>query len=364
MDISVIIPFHSNRLLLYLCLESIRRTISNDIEILVVINNRQLSELPNLTGFGNLRSIYIPEDLGYSKAINIGAVEASGDYLVFCDADTVATSGWMEAHMERHEESESIGLTSSKLIDAYSGRLLDFGIGRTPYNHFHPFRGSSVSNVLAGVDRPVQMACSANMMISKRLFIELGMFDEKLTLFYQDLDLCLRLKDVGKECWALSRACFFHKRGNASKLHTAIQVDERGYYTAKNLNRLENDLSTYFDLSFQEFHKYNPRSLEYTLVDLSTLQNFIYFDQVSRKLAIAESMRIPSQIRDNPSISLLEAVGIEIFRSKRPLAFFVDTYLSLVHNALWFIGRGNDRDLVIDRHANVYRLCDIISRIC
>jgi GT2 family glycosyltransferase len=362
MQTSIIVPFHSNELLLRLCLAALIRTTSAiESEIIVVLNNRNPGALPKLRASRKMRPLYFEDDLGYSRAANLGAQEAKGDYLAFCDSDTLPFPGWVEGHLSKHGESRATGITSAKILSAHTGRLLDFGIGRTPYNHFHPFRGSKPDNQLAGHDRRVQMACSANMMISRQIFFELGMFDENLVHFYQDVDLCLRLKDLGRECHVLASSVAFHKGRFGSKPRPALQADERGYYTAKNIERFQSDFELYLTLTLESFGRNYTLAREYLLIDLSTINNSIFLPFLGKKFHIADTVRCPQVIRDSESICLLGSLSHNVIQSRWPLLFFVDSFLSLRHNSLWLVSRSNMSDLVIDRHANVSRFTDIVS---
>lgn len=361
MNISIIVPFHSNELLFYMCLASLKRTVPQGVEIILVLNNEDQSQLPRVRASKNIRPIYVEENLGYSRAINLGASEARGNYLVFCDSDTFVLPGWLEAHARHHQKFRRTGITSGKIISSRTGRLLDFGIGRTFYNHFHPFRHASAESEWATRDHRVQMACSANMMISKETFFEVGMLDEKLVYFYQDVDLSLRLKDIGRECWVIAGAEVFHKGAFASRSRPAVQVDERGYYTAKNVTRLEADFDHYLDLSVSAFRRAQKFAQEYHLVNLATVHQSTILETLSAHLRFAGRTSFNLSKRDTEAICLLESLDAPLLRSRSPLIFFVDTLLSLRHNALWATCRQGRYDLAVDRHANVCLFDDLVA---
>ena len=56
-----------------------------------------------------LSVIDVPATRGASYARNVGAREAKGDFLLFCDADDVATSGWVEAMAEAAVHADLAG---------------------------------------------------------------------------------------------------------------------------------------------------------------------------------------------------------------------------------------------------------------
>lgn len=360
MRYSIVVPCHEDSASFRLCLAALKKTIPSDAEIVAVLNNEDKSRLPRLKSTKSLKVVYAGEKLGYSRAINLGVRESVGAYLVLCDSDTFMRPGWLEAHAIVHAKTESIGITSSKLVCSKTGRIQEFGIGRTFYNHFHPFRGLPPDHALVSIDRRVQMACSACMMISRDLFLALEMLDENLSVFYQDIDLCLRLKELDKECWVLTDSVGFHKGGNAKSTATATQVDERGYFTSKNASRLEQDFDRYMSLSFAHFLSRSPLSKDYCLVDLSTLSRHTVDESLRNRLHVSERKKYNVSGRDLPSISLLENLRFDILKLKIPLVIFTDVFASLRWNTLWLRARDRDDDLVIDRHANIQSLRDIV----
>src|ERR1700749_304989 len=88
MEYSIIIPFHSNEMYRQLCLNTLVKTIPETVEIIVVVNNNQDAP-PDYLQNKRFRVLISPQNLGYSKAINLGAEAAFGKYLIFSDADTV-----------------------------------------------------------------------------------------------------------------------------------------------------------------------------------------------------------------------------------------------------------------------------------
>lgn len=94
MKYSIIIPYHSNRNLLNTCIQAVTRTIPKDVEIIIVANNDNPEEL-GLHMQGQCRVIEVNRSLYYPRAVNLGAQEARGEYIVLMDADIcVRRAGW------------------------------------------------------------------------------------------------------------------------------------------------------------------------------------------------------------------------------------------------------------------------------
>jgi len=357
MEYSVIIPYHSNETYLQLCLSTLTGTIPETVEIIVVVNNNQ-GILPSQLEDKRFTVLTSPQNLGYSKAINLGAEAASGKYLIFSDADTVyLDADWFNNLTAFYTSGDQIGIASSKLIDPASDRIIDFGMGLSKYNNIHPFKDRPIDFKPALINRQVQMACSANLIIEKELFFNLGKLDTDLVNFYQDNDLCLKVREVGKECWVVANSIVYHKGSSTSVNRLPYRADIKGYYVARNFHRMKIDGDVYFEINFHSLEKTLQKKIssgKYLLIDLSTVADGDWFQQViSQYLEIYLTYEFKYIERDVSHIPLVDALGINIIQTTVPIIYFVDRYISLNGNALWTRLRDCSQDLVIDRNMNI-----------
>jgi len=360
MDLSVIIPFHSDKASLDICLRTLLPTLPVEAEVIVVVNNTDEAAVSFNFDENRLRILRFRESLGYSRSINIGAKAAKGRYLAFSDVDTSYTGGWLQAHLKLHRENLDVGITSSKLIEPRLGRIADFGIGLTRYSHFHPFFDRPHDFPLTLMNRRVQMACSASMLISRDLFLAVGGLDEELVDFYQDVDLCLRLKDFKKQCWVVPDAIVFHKGKSAQSSRLTYQIDVRGLYFAKNFARMEVDIKDHLTEGIDWFFSRSRIERDYVLVDLTTIADReFYYAIIKERFPIADVYRCPQLERDAPDICLLSIAGGNLTTLRAPLLFLVDRHTALARNALWSKLRQSSADVIVDRHANVASFNDL-----
>jgi GT2 family glycosyltransferase len=170
---SVIVTFHQNGALLRLCLERLERAMPASAELIVVMNNADVRELA-VPLPGRARVLEVPCNLGYAAAANLGAREARGRRLTFVDHDIVVAPGWFEALAELHESIAGPTLTGCKICDPQTLRVLDFGIGFTPFNAPHPHMDQPQHSALVAQNRQVQALCTAVCMIDRSTFEDLG----------------------------------------------------------------------------------------------------------------------------------------------------------------------------------------------
>ena len=113
---SVIVPFHSNLNLLTVCINALSKVLDfSESEIIIVDNNIEGSQIaPELEIDKKCKIISKAENLMYPRAINLGAANASGDYLIFCDADTCVAKNF---HKLLVKELETDGIYGDITLD-------------------------------------------------------------------------------------------------------------------------------------------------------------------------------------------------------------------------------------------------------
>jgi GT2 family glycosyltransferase len=205
--VSIIIPTKDQLKILKNCIESIkRRTTYKNYELILVDNNstdpESLEYIHNL----DLFVLNYNEDFNFSKINNFATRHANGDYLVFLNNDTeVISPDWIQALLE-HAQRPEVGAVGCKLLYPdksiqHAGVILGLspdpmtGVAGHIFNRFsyedHGYFG------LINVIRNYSAVTAAAMMIRKDLFEKVGGFNEDLAVCYNDVDLCLRLRENG-----------------------------------------------------------------------------------------------------------------------------------------------------------------------
>jgi GT2 family glycosyltransferase len=221
--VSLVIPTALAGGLLHRCLESIHlRTSYPNLEVVIVDSSGGGLQADNTILDGVRHTVVrYRGDFNYSRAINLGAAEARGDYLVFLNDDTEARAeDWLERMLE-HAQLPGVGVVGAKLLFP-DRRIQHGGVNVIPQasgaNHLfallpgdHPgYRG------LLELTRNVSAVTGACMMMPTALFGELGGFDEGQRMEYGDTDICLRAVEKGRRVVWTPRAVLWHHE-NASR---------------------------------------------------------------------------------------------------------------------------------------------------
>jgi len=202
-QVSVIIPVYNRSDLTRQCLDSIFKIGSSvDFEVIVVNNDSQDDTRQVLKDFEDrIRVLHFNENLGFSIANNRAADVALGEYLLMLNNDTVVTTGWIEALLTCQKEV-SADLVGARLL--YPNMSLQHG-GIALYPHDGKphalYAGLSSSDPhfekLTGVRRRFQIVTAACWLVTKEMWEKLSGFDEDFVNGYEDVDLCLRVNEVG-----------------------------------------------------------------------------------------------------------------------------------------------------------------------
>jgi GT2 family glycosyltransferase len=199
--VSIIIPCRDD-LLLRDCLRSIaEKTMYPRYEIIIVDNGSTMREMKEFLASLKYPVIPFPEPFNFSRINNLAVRHAKGNHLIFLNSDTrVISPDWITALLEFTQQRE-IGITGAKLYYP-DGRIQHAGVilglhGVASHSHRN-FNGSSRGyfNALF-VTRNCSAVTAACMMIRREVFELVGGFDEQIAVSYNDVDLCLRVREAG-----------------------------------------------------------------------------------------------------------------------------------------------------------------------
>jgi GT2 family glycosyltransferase len=226
--LSVIIVNHRSEAILNDCLLSIDRSDHQPrMEIIVVDNPPDVSAAPKI----KLRNVVVKrmavkQRIGFAAACNLGADKAVGDYLLFLNPDVKLKKTAIDRLYSTLKSSREVGIVTGRLTNADGSFQPSCRRFPRPANLFFS-RGFFLHRwfkVREGVytlpDYPeittVEAAAAAMMMIPKKLFDQLGGFDESFFLYMEDTDLCYRLAGKGYKILYVPGAEAVHLWGHST----------------------------------------------------------------------------------------------------------------------------------------------------
>ncbi|MCP5462732.1 MAG: glycosyltransferase family 2 protein [bacterium] len=238
MNISIIIVNFNTIELLKRCLTSIKRYAGiTGYEIIVVDNNSNDGSSAMVQHeFPEVRLIASKENLGFVGGNNLAAKSAQGKYLLLLNSDTELTEEGLSGIYEFAEHRHDAGLVGGKMLNAdgsvqYSCRkfptLLSEFINQTfcLIKYFNPF---ATSHKMMKFDynsiQAVDWVSGAYMLLKKDLASSIGLFNPHIFMFFEDTDLCKRIRKTGREIYFYPSSTIYHFHGMSSKKNISRSI--------------------------------------------------------------------------------------------------------------------------------------------
>ena len=237
---SIIIPTRDRSDLLERCLETVWATTASarsdgcELEILVVDNGSLESETQALLKRWRERIQVLQSDepFNWSRLNNKAAAIAKGELLLFLNNDIEAIGqGWFEA-MAAQAMRPRVGAVGALLL--YPDGTIQHGGVVLGLNHAvdHAYRNLRPNHAVhRGRSRLLSgwgAVTGACLMLRKELLVRVGGLDEGLPVEYNDVDLCLRLTQLGYHCVMPPEAVLMHYECQ-SRNHKSSQTALPGF---------------------------------------------------------------------------------------------------------------------------------------
>lgn len=153
--------------------------------------------------YSNIKIVdYKNKKFNFSKACNLGAKNASGEYLLFLNNDTeVISNNWIQSMLE-FAQRDNVGVVGGKLLFP-DDTIQHAGVVLSERDiAFHPFYGTNpivdiFTYIYSANIRNVSAVTGACMMVSRSKFDGVGGFDEELRITYNDVDFSLKMIKAG-----------------------------------------------------------------------------------------------------------------------------------------------------------------------
>jgi len=211
MQVSFIIPLYNCLPLTQAMLASLRDTLPPGLAHEVIFVDDGSTDgtrdwLKNLTP--PCRALLNEKNLGFAGACNRGAATATGEFLFFLNNDLVLLPRWLEP-MLAVLRSGRAGLVGNVQLDFATGAVDHTGIFFNPKGKPAHDTAQPLLSRLTGV-RPVTALTGACFGIRRQLWSSLGGFDAGFVNSGEDIDLCLRARQAGRENYVALRSVVRH----------------------------------------------------------------------------------------------------------------------------------------------------------
>lgn len=256
MDVSVIIVNYKTSELIADCVKSIiKETQGISYEVIIADNNSEpdfkekISQAINDDKKEIFKFLPLQENIGFGRANNEGLKIASGRNIFFLNPDTVLLNNAIKIlsdFLDHHKEAGACGgnLYSEDLNPAYSFKRLLPGLLETidelANNFFQKwiYKENRIHNFI-GKPLKVGFITGADLMVKKDVLEKTDVFSPAFFMYYEETDLCWRIKHAGWKIFSVPQAKIQHLE---SKSFTSTEAFESEHKT----KMLETSRKLYF----------------------------------------------------------------------------------------------------------------------
>ena len=212
---------------LQICLESINKIMTADFELtqVVIVDNASTDESLKGSKYMNLpfRFVNNSNNRGFATACNQGALGSTADFLLFLNPDTILFDNSLSkpiAFMQLPTSSD-VGIVGIQLVDENShiarscSRFPSAGIIITQALGLNRLPGlKHLSQAMIEWDhtstRQVDQVIGAFFLVRRSVFVSLNGFDERFFVYFEEVDLSLRARQMGWRSVYLTDSQAFH----------------------------------------------------------------------------------------------------------------------------------------------------------
>lgn len=200
------------------CLNSIYKDDKNS-KVKVLFNNTTDNSIQLIKKNYPKTEIYTTKErLGFAEASNYLAKKSRAKYIIFLNNDAVVEKDWKKELVKTIKRNEGCIAVQSKIRSYYKREYFENAgaAGGFIDKYGYPFcRGRIFETVEKDKgqyndERRIFWGCGVSLLVERKTFMNLGMFDESFFMYAEELDFCWRANNKGKEIWYSPKSVVYH----------------------------------------------------------------------------------------------------------------------------------------------------------
>jgi len=253
-EISIIIINYNTADLTFDCIQSINKFENNkSIEFIIVDNASKKEDFDNLqlklSNFDSVKIIRSKINLGFAAGNMLGYQYANGNYIAFINSDVLFTSPVLNQLKKFILENPDAGVCGPQILNANLEET-------TSFRHFEGLRYKLFGKKLLEATSPnkpsmrkkykepisVDFIIGSFMFFNLEAFKKIGGFDCNTFLYYEETDVCFRLKKMGYKTYFIPTLRYIHLEGKSSTVNLNLKLEHLIsylYITRKNFGFLK-----------------------------------------------------------------------------------------------------------------------------
>ena len=208
MKTQAIIVTHNNSTTIHTCLQSLQ---ANNIPAIIIDNASTDDTVAQIKSYPHVQLIHSPANLGFAAAANQAAALSSANTLLFLNPDAILPANIQQDIQTVWAKYPQAGIVGFLLCDTH-GHPEPQGFG-APVTPLHSFSRKWQSPTIPTQATPVGWVSGGAFIIHRRLWQQLNGFDPQFFLYWEDVDLCLRVNQAGYQVLLLPTIKVTHQKG-------------------------------------------------------------------------------------------------------------------------------------------------------
>ena len=242
-DISVVIVSFNTKAVLGECLETLRRESAPlRVQTIVVDNGSRDGSIEMVReSFPEVLLLTSAVNLGFAGANNLAFAQTTGRYIVLLNSDAFVTPGALQRSVERMDRDPHIGLGGARLVGRdgnwqpsarmFPSLLTDLFVhtglaNRYPDSRLFGYFDRTWADQSDSAE--VDWVPGAYSILRREALAAAGSFDRRFFLYYEEVDLCHRIRAAGYTIWYWADVVVVHIGGESSRQLTSLAMSKSG----------------------------------------------------------------------------------------------------------------------------------------
>lgn len=215
-----------------------------DFEVIIVDNHSKIFPFTAKENYKNLSVYYLNENKGFGAGCNYGVSKCTGKYILFLNPDVEILDSSLKKLVDFMDENEEAGACSGLTVDEEN--KISYC-----YNFFPDLKWNFKQATGIGLMKTIHQLTDAKpihenkifevdwfhgafLMVRKTVFNSIKGFDENIFLYYEDVDLQKRIKNIGFKIYCLPDVRVLHETQGSVKGEKGRKI----YYFHMNMGNL------------------------------------------------------------------------------------------------------------------------------
>lgn len=298
--------------------------------------------------------IQLKDKCGFSKANNIGVKASKYENLIFINTDILLTDNCITNLIAMLNSAPDISAVQPLLLYPQTGLVQSTGHVFSKIKSGQLFSMRKSNDSIIHISAPRQALTMAVCAVKKRVFYEMGGFNEEYFNSHEGMELTLKMTLSGYRCMYCADAIAYHCSGTA-RAKTNFDISrQRAYFYKKWGDSIINDLELYLSQQLD----FNMVNHEYIVYNISSSTDW---DRILDFLKIRYSAIITPKERFETIINLYDCISFTSLYHPAPYLFLCDSFAKISKNYNWIANRNNQNDLVMDLNGNILKMTSLIG---